>query len=361
VSYDTEYYIDFNEQEYATCGNTPSFHVAVVDPVTLEPWGSRYNGENPDNNFGNANDGIGCRQRVEYYFIFRQNDSTSVVSFQNMLENEVPDGHIVLVYTAMYGSPSDWTSSFPSANDFFMSIGAEEIAELDENLPFAYAYIKGDPSSGIEAIGDTINSVVLLDFEMTATGNTGSILSPTIGPAVEWNTLYWQGSEISPTDSATIALLGVSLNGIETLIPGGTFDIALSDEVNLSTLIDANEFPRIRLKAYLHDPLELDPVQLDRWQILYEPVPEAALNPNLGFSFYNDTIQEGEDISFISTIENISALDMDSLLVNYWIQTQSNEIIESPIQDRLRCQLEHLLRIALSYQASGYREPIHFG
>ncbi len=193
-----------------------------------------------------------------------------------------------------------------------------------------YAGIIGDPDSGVEILGDTINSYIELDYPMTATGSTGSILSPIIGPAVEWNTLYWQGSEISPSDSATIELQGISLDGIENPIPGGTFDIALSEEVNLSTLINANVFPRIRLKAFLHDPVELDPVQLERWQILYTPVPEAALNPSLGFSFYNDTIQEGEDVSLISTIENISAVDMDSLLVNYWIQTPSNEIIEIP-------------------------------
>jgi hypothetical protein len=334
-----EWFIDFNSMDYNGCTGTPAFHVAVVDPVTLEPWGTRYNGENPDHFFGNYNDNgpEDCRQRVEYYFIFRQNNVAQMEGFQNMVENEIPDGHIVLIYSWRYGDPAQWAINFPEAQDFFESIGADSlsvmsdtIATLPEKRPFIYAGIIGDPDSGLEILGDTINSYIELDYPMTATGSTGSIRSPIIGPAIEWNTLYWQGSEISPSDSATIELLGVSLNGAETLIPGGTFDLALSDEVNLGTLIDAAVYPRIRLKAFLHDPVLLDPVQLDRWQILYEPVPEAALNPNLGFSFYNDTIQEGEDISFISTIENISALDMDSLLVNYWIQTQSNEIIEIP-------------------------------
>lgn len=354
-AYETEYYIDFNTQEYAGCTGAISFHVAVIDPITLEPWGKRFNGENPNNFFGNANDNGSCRNRVEYYFIFRQNNAEQMESFQNMLENEIPDGHIVLVYTWVYGSPASWVTSFPDASEFFASIGAEEIAQIDDNLPFAYAYVKGDPSSGIEAIGDTVTSLVELNFPMTATGNTGSILSPIIGPAVEWNTLYWGGSDFSSSDTAHIELIGINAAGVETPIAGGSFDFVLNDEVDLSLLVNALEYSRLRVKAYLHDPVNLDPIQLDRWQILYEPVPEAALNPNLGFSFYNDTIQEGEDVSLISTIENISALDMDSLLVNYWIQTQSNEIIEIPYPRQAPLLVGDALTDSLTFSSLGLR------
>ena len=80
-----EYFIDFQSQEYGGCSTTHAFHVAVIDPVTLEPWGTRFDNENPDNDFGNANDNGACRARVERYFIFRQNNADQMAAFQNWL------------------------------------------------------------------------------------------------------------------------------------------------------------------------------------------------------------------------------------------------------------------------------------
>ncbi|HNX05994.1 MAG TPA: hypothetical protein PKL96_00265, partial [Bacteroidales bacterium] len=53
--------------------------------------------------------------------------------------------------------------------------------------------------------------------------------------------------------------------------------------------------------------------------VLYEGVPETALNPSLHFAFFNDTIGEGENILFSTATQNISDYDMDSLLIKYWV------------------------------------------
>lgn len=319
-----EYFIDFQSVDYDGCSVNEAFHVAVIDPITLEPWGTRYNGENPTHYFGNANDNGSCRNRVEYYFIFRQNNPDQMASFTDMIENQIPDGHIVLIYTWRYGRPALWG---PGISDQFTSLGADGIAALDENLPFIFMGIKGDPSQSLEIVGDTINSHIELDFDMQVSGNSGSMLSSLIGPAQEWSSLHWQGAAIDPSDSARIEIIGIDQNGIEGAIPGASFDIAVEDVLQLNDLIDADQYPYLKLRAYFHDPVNLDPVQIPRWQLLYESVPEAALNPALSFSFHSDSIQEGEEIRLVSSIENISDLDMDSLLVRYWIETASNDII----------------------------------
>ncbi len=329
-----EYFIDFQSVDYDGCSVTEAFHVAVIDPITLEPWGTRYGGENPNHFFGNANDNGSCRPRVEYYFIFRQNNAEQMSGFMNMIENEVPDGHIVLIYSWRYGRPAWWTPEIPA---LFDDLGASDVASIDENLPFIFIGVKGDLSQSIEVVGDTINSYIELSYDMPVSGNSGSMLSQRIGPAQEWNSLHWKGTEIDPSDSATISLIGINSLGIEEEILGGIYDIAVEDVLQLDEVVDAAQYPFIKLKAYFRDPLELDPVQLPRWQLLYTPVPEAALNPLLAYEFHGDTIQEGEELRLVSTIENISELDMDSLLVRYWVETNNNDII--PINYPLQAPL----------------------
>ena len=52
----TRYHIDLEVMEYGGCGNTPALHVAVLDPITLEPWQTNYNNLFPENDFGNLID-----------------------------------------------------------------------------------------------------------------------------------------------------------------------------------------------------------------------------------------------------------------------------------------------------------------
>ena len=82
------------------------------------------------------------------------------------------------------------------------------------------------------------------------------------------------------------------------------------------------------------------PGQFERLQILYDPVPELAINPKKGYylNVENDGIQEGDSVEVAVAIENVSAFDMDSLLVNYTIYDEnfSPNIIYYPRQDSLK-------------------------
>ncbi|NNC83265.1 MAG: hypothetical protein HKN79_06785 [Flavobacteriales bacterium] len=349
----SQYFIDFQSMEYNGCTTIEAFHVAVIDPITLEPWGNRYDGQNPDNFFGNANDDGSCRNRVERYFIFRQNSEEQMAAFQNMIENEIPDGHYVLIYSWLHSRPSWLVNTFPDAAPFFTDFGAEQVAGIESDVPFITIGVKGDPSQTIEIVGDTLNSFIELDFDMPVTGNSGRMSTPRIGPAVSWDALYWEGHRYDPSDSATVSILGINAQGAEELIPGANFDITLGEVTDLDLIVDAAQYPFIRLQADFYDPQELDPIQLDRWQLLYAPVPEAALNPSVAFSFHNDTIQEGEMIELVHTVENISSLDMDSLLVRYWIEDANNEITEIPYPRQGPLLTGAVLTDTISYPSTG--------
>ena len=61
------------------------------------------------------------------------------------------------------------------------------------------------------------------------------------------------------------------------------------------------------------------PPQLDRWQVYFDEVPEAALNANRRFYFHNDPLNEGDTLRLQVAVENIGFLPMDSLTVDFYL------------------------------------------
>ena len=89
--------------------------------------------------------------------------------------------------------------------------------------------------------------------------------------------------------------------------------------INLNNLINAAQFPYARLNAFYADSNFQTPAQLDFWHVVFAPLPEAAIDPSTAmfWSAQNDSIQEGQPVSFAVDIRNISEYSMDSLLVSY--------------------------------------------
>lgn len=77
---------------------------------------------------------------------------------------------------------------------------------------------------------------------------------------------------------------------------------------------------------FTRDDVNQTPSQLDRWHVLYEGVPEAALNPSAAFYFNDDTLQQGQTLTFATAVENIGDYPMDSLWMRYFIINTSNQV-----------------------------------
>ena len=351
--YATEWNLDGALQDYSGCGDpsgSPSIHVAVVDPLALEAWGtyncapgSGYCGscnmQNSDNQFGNANNDCGsCRGRVEKYFVFRQYDPVSMDSLMSMYTNHIPAGHYVLFYTFNYADYSLWQPNYYS---FFQSIGADSIQQGNPNDGWIYLTQKGNETNFSNFVSGTNPSqYIQLRDTLRSLDYQGKMISEIAGPAAEWNALYWeQEAKENPTyDSTQLTVIGIKNNGAEDLLISTTFT-SLDSIINLNTIIDASVYPRLRLEAFLFDDQLFTPAQVQRWQLLYQPLPEAAVNPQLGFYFnvLNDSIYEGEDFELAVAIENISPYDMDSLLIHYWVEDEDRVLnyINYPRQDSL--------------------------
>ena len=345
--YDNAWYLNSIQQDYNICTTIPKFHVAVIDKNTLDSWGTRYvnlNGsvQNPNNDFGNNNDNGGCENRVMKYFTFNQNNAGEIDAFENFVENEIPDGNYILIYTPMTTRYDLWDAIDPGLYTTFSNLGSDSIVPGRPNRPFIFLTRKGDPTFVVELFSQN-NEDIYLDTLITGSEVVGYESSPVIGPVHGWNSLHWKQSslDVNTADSTRIEIqlldeLGNYQGSIDTLF-------TLHDSIiNLQSLIDASDYPNtrnIRLRSAYRDELDQTPAQMDFWHVLYDPIPEAAISGN-GSLYWapSDTIQEGQNGQFSINVNNISDVSMDSLLVSYYIldENQEKHFIPYERQDSLR-------------------------
>ena len=57
----------------------------------------------------------------------------------------------------------------------------------------------------------------------------------------------------------------------------------------LNNIIDPTSYPMMRFEAFATDYSTNTPLQIERWQVIYEPVPELAVNPKKGYYFNIDS------------------------------------------------------------------------
>jgi len=337
-SLDTQYQIDLDIQDYSGCGTQPAIHVAVLDSLTFRPWETNYNGLHPQWDFGNLLSCTNSRQRPEKYFIFRQNNADQLLALENMLSNEVPSGNYLLVYTWRYVTYSTWENFAPGLFDVFSDLGASQIGNGLDSVPFIFFQKLGDPSTRIEVYGVDREDVLNVETELTGAIGISEMKSQSTGNSAGWREINWEFDldTQEDSDSSRFKVMGIRNNGLRQELsafsqPDGSWN-------NLINQININEYPKLAFELRFLDTLNLTSPQINYWHVVHDPVPEAALNPYFALSFPQDSVQEGEFLEFAVAIQNIGEVDMDSLLVRYWIE--DSERINHPIyyqrQDSLR-------------------------
>ena len=322
----TEWYIDLERQEYNGCSATPAMHVGVVDPNTFISWGTRADGQNPNNDFGNANDSTACRSRVEKYFIFRGNNLDQLTGFQNMLDNEIPNGHFIVVYTWRYLNRFSMDGLYTPALDAVEALGGSNVRLVPDSVPYILITQKGNPGFAQEAWGNSIGDLITLSVSAPVTGNTGQIAGPVAGPATAWNALYWNERPSDALDSVLISVIGIQANGSENVV--ATLQGPLDSLPDLENYLDANLYPNARLEGFFVDSnVVAKPSQLERWQLLSTTVPECAIDPSLGYYEELDSLAPGSTASVALAVHNVSSKNMDSLLVAAWVINASGQLV----------------------------------
>lgn len=331
--YATEYKLDAEVQEYAGCQYTSNIHVAVIDSLTLQSWGKYWvdNSQtppvvyNPTHAFGNLNNGAGCRNQLEKYFIFQTGNATQMAGLKNMLNNGIPVGNYVLIYTWIRGNSQGIADT--GVFSAMEALGADSMRYLSNDRAYIFFAKKGYPNTAQEVISaPNLWSEISLSTTLTSNWNTGTINTEYIGPAARWDSLHWRQLplELASNDSIKLNLIGIKPNGVrDTLINGLSYS---EKDISLSGIADAQIYPYLQLAVDMSDDSLQTPPQLRRWHIIYKEVPEAAVNPSKFFTFYNPSVNEGDKINFKMAVENVSYVSMDSLLIKYWFEDRNRLI-----------------------------------
>ncbi len=330
----TRYQLNLNILEYGGFGfGTPALMVAVMDSSTFIPWESNFNGQNPMHDFGNTLASANARNRAEKYFIFQQYDVEQLQGFVDMI-NAIPDEQYVLIYTWQLAQKDYWNTLVPAVNNVFSNLGANNIVAAPDSVPFIMFMQKGHPNSLIEVVGNDPSQYIVLESDLIGALGSGTVTSPKIGPALNWGSAEWNvhSQDLVPGDSTRFRFHGISWLGNDVVL--SEFGQLPTEIPTLGNFINAEEFPFIQIEADVNDIVHYTAPQLKSWHVLYDEVPECALNPGNGYFINNDTLQQGEILKIALAIENISRLDMDSLMVSYKIQDEARNfhVIDYPLQ-----------------------------
>ena len=126
------------------------------------------------------------------------------------------------------------------------------IRSIPNDHPYIIFGRKGYPiGTADETIGSDITSIITDSWDIATKWEEGSMLSPLIGPAQEWNSIHWRvrSFENGPLiDTVRLFVLGVRENGtIDTLIPNIRPIVDSLDIYNLDQQISADTYPYLKL------------------------------------------------------------------------------------------------------------------
>ena len=199
-------------------------------------------------------------------------------------------------------------------------IGASDnIRLLKDGESFLILGRKGYPNSATEILSPSSSDKYVLDVVLEAPYDEGTINSTRIGPALAWHELFWDWETVDPLNEElmTVSVYGVRADDTDSLlIPDLTAGLQ-----DLSA-ISSDEFPYMELRASLLDTLLRTAPQLDNWHVLFDPAPDAIVDPTVNFTFRSDTLFEGQDAFIHMAARNISGIDMDSVKVKLTLERE---------------------------------------
>lgn len=300
------------QSTYAGVNNAVS--IMVIDSASGRPWTWTPQGSAPPSVFR----GISMHQ-------FDVSNTAGRLAAVRYLDT-IPDGNFVVVKSGLWHGASapifinEWkadTSVAGSGRSLYhalYNLGFTKIDSFYRERAFIFLRRKNDPTLAVyQAVTDSLEQFIEPTFEIKGSDVSGEYTSTVIGPAKSWEAFKWKTFSVDSmmqTDTSSVSIIGIDKGGNETtLYTKVTSDTAL-------TGISAQQYPKLKLLWSSKDSLNLSSPQLAYWRVLYQPLPEAALNPSVHFVL-SDTLSQGQMQTFSTAIENLTTLSMDSMLVRY--------------------------------------------
>jgi len=248
----------------------------------------------------------------------------------------VPDGAIVTARIILDGPDfqsqpfvDDWIHDSVyygkgnTAYDRLIAAGFSGFNQFTYPRIWAFVYRKNTVSFEPEwKLSQGLNDQIVMDLNIQTPDSLGHITSPAFGPAAAWKQVKWRGNTIDNKagDLATVDVIGVNASGIESVL----YTLNTSQQDFDISSVSPVTYPYIKLSMRNADSINFTPYQLRYWRILYDPVPEGALAPNILYNF-KDTLNSGELVNFQMAFKNVSDVSFtDSIKVNLTVYDASN-------------------------------------
>jgi hypothetical protein len=298
-----------------------------------------------------------------FYKNFKTNEFEEREALLALIEDEIPDGYYVCVFTVLRSLDSDvgtldWAiDSVQLGNNIFSAIEAQGgtlVRQLEQvgSVPYTIVYQKGQNN----VLGETIEpleGISNVDFTLYRNLTEGKAQSVLVGPVETWGNLIWEVDEntMVESDSIMLKLLGWKAdNTVDTLLfidePFGS--MSLDD-------ISSEEYPQLQLVYEAYDAVNRSAPSLKKWRILYQDLPDLALNPNLAYSFVSDTLEQGQMLDLSIAVKNIGEkMVSDSVSVKYTLINDLNEEI-SKTQMLTSFEIEELKTAEISMDTENLR------
>ncbi len=300
----------------------------VFDINTGKPWGTYKTGNGNIGPYGdNVCVGRGYTVNV-IEFPTAANTPTGFNYRQKCINflNSIPNNAFVMGYSFRNAGYTNWDGDIlqggSSLFDAFENLGVSQIRNQENNVPFVFFLQKGNPNYTPIQIKRYANEGII-DTTFFFTGNwvNGTMQSTIIGPAKEWTDLQfkWNGLEAPTYDQSLVNIVGIDSAGIRNNL---FYNIA--DPIKNINNIDAKRYPLLQLEWLTSDKINATAPQLNYWRITYAKPPEAVINPSLHFTKSSDTILFGKNFQTSIAFQNITPIDMDSVLVKFTIINAAN-------------------------------------
>jgi len=256
------------------------------------------------------------------------------------LENQLPDGHYVSIFTVLNDVSNDlevaeWIDDEIQTGKNIISVaeslGAQKIREMEVKgtVPYTFMFRKGFyPIT--ESIGQNIQDIIDNRMIIQGEASEGILTTRVVGPATSWKSAQIKINGDFIEDTLKVQITGIRKDKSEKIIIPGT---TLRD-IDLSQLSTA-EFPWLRLELYFKDVAKRTMPDIEHLRVFYEGASDLAIDPVSGFSFYRDSIDRGDQLECVFKITELGELITDSVKLDFTLQNLDNNQ-EEKIHTRIK-------------------------